>query len=293
MVTKPAPRLLFYFRLMVGFCGIAMVVVGSAYVLGDLADRTAQFGPVAWLEFDGPILLAMLVVNAGVLATIILVVLRRARRGPPPATNFNYPREGPPTMLEELEMAFQVIMRPNSAFAALRDDDRRYFRPSIVVMLLTSIVGVGLGSAIPAIAGQQIVNVAVAFGLTVLGVVANAGTIYLIGRALGGNKNWRKVLTVLFYVNIVGIPSATVSSASSLLPPGLQGVAFVMVAAILAWVVIINVKAVKVLNGFGTAKAFGILILSGIVQLVWIIPAVLLYLWTIRFELPIMQTLLQ
>lgn len=35
-------------------------------------------------------------------------------------------------------MAYQVIRRPNSAFAALRDDDRRYFLPAVVVILLAS-----------------------------------------------------------------------------------------------------------------------------------------------------------
>ena len=268
-----------------------MVVAGSAYVLGDLAGRTAQLGPAAWVEFDGPILLAMLVVNAGVLTTITLVVLRRARRRPQSATNLDHLGGDPPTMLDKLEMASQVIMRPNSAFATLRDDDHLYFRPSIVVLLLTSIVGAGLGSTMPAITGQPTMNAVVVFGLTVLWVVANACTVYLIGRALGGNKSWRKVLTVLFYMSIIWIPVATASSTSSLLPFDLQGVAFVMVVAILTWAIIINVKAVKVLNGFGTAKAFGILILSEIVQMAWIIPVVLLYLWTIRFEL--MQATLQ
>lgn len=292
-----------------------MVVAGSVYVVSDLAYRTArfgsdagphpfrmvlpadlagrmaQFGSDARLEFDGPILLAMLVVNAGILATIILVVLRQARRRPPSATNLDHPRGGPPTMLDKLEMASQVIMHPNSALAALRDDGHRYFRPSIAVMLLTSIVGVGLGSTIPAIAGQQTMNAVAIFGLTILGVVANAGTIYLIGRVLGGNKSWRKVLTVLFYVNIVEIPAAAVLSTSSILPPGL--LSLVMVAAVFAWVVIIYVKAVKVLNGFSTARAFGILVLSGIAQVAWIIPVALLYLWTVRFELPVMQAPLQ
>ncbi|MBI1657852.1 MAG: YIP1 family protein [Thaumarchaeota archaeon] len=283
---------------MAGFAGIAMVVIGSAYILGDLADladRTAQFGPAAWLEFDGHISLAMLVVNAGVLATIILVVLRRARHGPQPATNLDHSRGGPPTMLDDLAMAFQVIMRPNSTFAALRDDDRRYFRPSIVVMLLVSIVYIGLYLATPE-AGLQIDYAAIP-GLAILGGVITAGMIYLIGRGFSGNKNWRKVFTVIFYAEIIGIPMAVASSllslSSSLQSFSLQYVVGTVALAAVAWGFIVLVKAIKVLNGFGTAKAFGILILSGLVQIVWIILVALLYLWTIGFELPIMQDPLQ
>lgn len=197
-------------------------------------------------------------------------------------------------MLDELAMVYQVIIRPNSTFAALRDDDRRYFQPSIVLMLLLSVAYAGLSSATPAIAGEQAVYAAASFGLAILGIVASAGTIYLIGRAFGGNRSWRKVFTVIFYMEIVGIPVAAVSSLSSLQSPGLQSAAFGMLILVLVWAIIVNVKAVKVLNGFGTAKAFGILVLSGIIQLIWLIPvALLLYLRTIPLELPIMQAPLQ
>ena len=259
-----------------------MVVAGSAYVLSDLTDRTAQFGPAAWLKFDWHhILLAMLVVNAGVLAA--LVVIRRVRRGSPPATNLDHPGGGPPAMLDELVMAFQVIIRPNSAFATLRDDDHRYFWPSIVVMLLTSIVMVlltsiadtDLDSTMPPTTVQQTLVDTITYGLAILAVVAYAGTVYLIGRALGGNKSWRKVLTVLFYASIVGIPAGAVLSLQFLLPPSFLGVALGMMVAVSIWAVIICVKAVKVLNGFGTAKAFGIMILSEMAQMVWVIPVVL------------------
>lgn len=33
-------------------------------------------------------------------------------------------------------------------------------------------------------------------------------------------------------------------------------------AAVVVWVVIVTIKAVKVVNGFGTAKAFGIIVLA-------------------------------
>ena len=95
-------------------------------------------------------------------------------------------------------------------------------------------------------------------------------------------------------MEIIGIPVAAVSSLSSLQSPGLQGVAFGGLMVVLVWAIIVSVKAIKVLNGFGTAKAFGILVLSGIIQLVWLVPVdLLLYLPTIPLELPIMQAPLQ
>ena len=175
-------------------------------------------------------------------------------------------------MLNELAMAFQVVIRPNQAFATLRDNDHRYFMPSIAVMLLASVAYAGLGSASHAIAAAD-------FGLTILGIVASAGAIYLIGKALGGNKSWRKAFTVIFYMEAIGIPLVAASALSFLLPFSLQGAYHAIMIAVLIWAVIIGIKAIKVLNGFGTAKAFGILILSALIHLIWIIPFRLLYLW--------------
>ena len=110
-------------------------------------------------------------------------------------------------MLNELAMVYQVIRRPNSAFAALRDDDRRYFLPAIAVMLLTSVAHFGIFSASPESTDEQAVDIITGIGVTILLTVAYVGITYLIGRALGGNKNWRKVLTVLFYADIIWIPT--------------------------------------------------------------------------------------
>lgn len=182
-------------------------------------------------------------------------------------------------MLNELAMVYQVVMRPNSTFATFRDDDRRYFLPSIVVMLLASIVYTGLNLATPE-AGQQTGDVIIP-GSTILGSVIAAGTIYVIGRGFGGNKSWRKVFTVIFYAEIIWIPVAAASlllSLSSSLPSlSLQAVVGTVALAAVVWSVIVIVKAVKVLNGFGTAKAFGILILSVVVHLIWIIPLILIF----------------
>ena len=183
-------------------------------------------------------------------------------------------------MLYVLAMAFQVVRRPNSAFATLRDNDHLYFQSSIMVMLSISIVYTGLGLVMPELAGQHTVHVANS-GLAILGGVTTVGTIYLIGRALGGNKNWRKVFTVLFYVEIIYIPVQIVSLLLSLTSSpmlsttsysqslGLLTMVGPVALGLFIWAIVIGVKAIKVLNGFGTAKAFGILLLSGIIR-IWI-----------------------
>lgn len=196
-------------------------------------------------------------------------------------------------MLDGLTMIFEVARRPNAAFATLRDNDHRYFQSSIVVLLLVSVAYVGLGLSTPELAGQPTMDAPASFGLTILGTVAGAGTIYLVGRAFGGNRSWRKALTVLFYTYIVWIPVAALQAVSSHPSPSLQAVVATAALAASVWAIILSVKAVKVLNGFGTAKAVGILILSGIIQLVWAIPLILLYMWPILADLPITQMPMQ
>ena len=196
-------------------------------------------------------------------------------------------------MLYVLAMAFQVVRRPNSAFATLRDNDHLYFQSSVMVMLSVSIVYTGLGLASSELAGQQTVDVATSLGLAILGGVTTAGTVYLIGRAFGGNKSWRKVLTTLFYAEIIWIPMQVVSLPLSLLSHipslGLQAMVGTVALGVFIWAVIVIVKAIKVLNGFDTAKAFGILILTMVIQLVWMIPIILLYLWPVLADLSVTQ----
>lgn len=65
---------------MAGFCGIVLLIVGSIYLAGDLLYKSIQFGPTAWLEFDGPIILAILVANTSIVVTIIIAIIRKMFR---------------------------------------------------------------------------------------------------------------------------------------------------------------------------------------------------------------------
>lgn len=118
--------------------------------------------------------------------------------------------------------------------------------------------------------------------------------LYFIGKKLGGNTNWKKVFSVIFHWYVPVIPMMIIISVLVFLMWGslaeidpsylmstdvdeeqaLSVVGPMMVYAILVgvfaiafmvWIIVISVKAIKIVNGFETGKAFGILILVMII----------------------------
>lgn len=132
-------------------------------------------------------------------------------------------------------------------------------------------------------------------GISILsGIIANV-LFYLIGKKLGGNTSWKKVFSVLFYANVPVIPMMIVLSAVmflmwgsitsidpsylmesdadeeelfSLIGPilGYAGLMAVVAIGFVVWIFVVSVKAVKTVNGFSTAKAFGLIILVMIIS---------------------------
>ena len=123
----------------------------------------------------------------------------------------------------------------------------------------------------------------------VTGIISNV-LFYFIGKKLGGNTSWKKVFSVLFYAYVPVIPMMMVlsvlmflmwgsltaidpsylmesdadeSEIFSLIGPALVYVGLMAIAAIgfMIWIFVVSVKAVKTVHGFGTAKAFGLVIL--------------------------------
>ena len=130
---------------------------------------------------------------------------------------------------------------------------------------------------------------------TILGGVVSAVLYYFIGKKLDGNTNWKKVFSVVFHINAVVIPitiilailiylmwsSFTTIDPSILLDPNLDEeqvfsilgsfIGYVMLLAILGigfaiWGLIVTIKAIKIVNEFGTGKAFGLIILVTIIS---------------------------
>ena len=130
---------------------------------------------------------------------------------------------------------------------------------------------------------------------TIIAGVVSAALYYFIGKKLEGNTNWKKVFSVVFHVNAVVIPitiiiaillflmwsSFTTIEPSVLLDPNLDEenvfsllgsfIGYVMLLAISGivftiWVLIVTIKAIKTVHGFGTGKAFGLIILVTIIS---------------------------
>ena len=130
---------------------------------------------------------------------------------------------------------------------------------------------------------------------TIIGGVVSAVLYYFIGKKLDGNTNWKKVFSVVFHINAVVIPitiviailiylmwsSFTTIEPSILLDPNLDEeqvfsilgsfIGYVMLLAILGigfaiWGLIVTIKAIKIVNEFGTGKAFGLIILVTIIS---------------------------
>lgn len=138
-------------------------------------------------------------------------------------------------------------------------------------------------------------------GLSILNGFISAVLFYFIGKKLGGDANWKKVFSVIFHTNVVAIPMIIVLSILiffmwdsltlieptyifepdvnneeiwSTLVPLLGYVALLAIVGIgfFVWLIVILVKAVKIVHGFKTGKAFGLVVLVMIITTIVAIP---------------------
>lgn len=138
-------------------------------------------------------------------------------------------------------------------------------------------------------------------GLSILNGFISAVLFYFIGKKLGGDANWKKVFSVIFHTNVVAIPMIIILSILiffmwdsltlieptyifepdvnneeiwSMLVPLLGYVALLAIVGIgfFVWLIVILVKAVKIVHGFETGKAFGLVVLVMIITSIVAIP---------------------
>ncbi len=206
----------------------------------------------------------------------------------------------------------RVIISPNSAFSQIRDNEEKYFAQSIALLIVSSILGglvvlpfamMPLDDAYFEFEGTEEIDetfplsdsaVGLSIGSSILSGFVSAILYYFIGKSLDGNKNWKKVFSVIFHVEAIAIPitiimavlvflmwgSFTSIESSTLLDPNLDEedvfsllgsfIGYVILLAIFGigfaiWGLIVTIKAVKTVNGFGTGKAFGLIILVAII----------------------------
>ena len=208
----------------------------------------------------------------------------------------------------DLGVILRVITSPNSVFAQIRDNEEKYFAQSIGIFIVSTILGVfiilpfvmipindayleGVDDAnLPTDSISIVLGVMVGFLKGIISFVL----IYFLGKKLGGNKDWKKVFSVIFHTYVPVIPMMIVVSVLVFLmwvsfaeidPEYLlssdideEQVLFVMwpmlgyavliaifAIVFLVWIIVISVKAIKIVNGFETGKAFGLLILVMII----------------------------
>lgn len=113
--------------------------------------------------------------------------------------------------------------------------------------------------------------------------------IFLIGKKLGGIGNFKKIFAVISHATLPVVIGGIISfvaffTLSSTIPDTADetdfqfqyfGLVFyfgVMVPFSI-WSLIISIKAIKIANGFGTGKAFGIILLASLISYIIWIPA--------------------
>lgn len=213
----------------------------------------------------------------------------------------------------DLNVFLQVITAPNSAFAQIRDNEERYFASSIGVFLIASVIGLlviapfvmmplddayyetfeenDIDVDIPTSGSDIVLFVGISI---ITGIISNV-LFYFIGKKLGGNTNWKKVFSVMFYAYVPVIPMMIVISVLvflmwgslvaiepsylmspdasddeilSLVMPVLGYASLLVLVAIVfvVWIFIVSIKGLKIVSGFSTAKAFGLVILVMIIS---------------------------
>lgn len=200
-------------------------------------------------------------------------------------------------VLSGMDVALRVITAPNSAFAHIRDSDGTYFAWSVGIFVLASVLwSVSFASLDADLEYWE--TAALYVGTDLLSGVVFGAVIYLVGRQLGGNGMWRTVFSAVFYTGVLALLAFALFAALALLAGGISPLAFLADAdrwdfesledgelsgevmddildllgylavlvvggiAFVVWTVVVLVKAVKTVNGFGTAKAFGLVVLA-------------------------------
>ena len=204
-----------------------------------------------------------------------------------------------------LNMALRVMIQPNSAFTEIRDNDQKYFAWSVGIYVLGAVLWAVITVPLDDPASGYWEAAVLSTVVSIPSGIISIAVIYLVGRRLGGNASWRKVFSAIFYAHVYAIPMFVVLMALmlptvGLIPlypldgPGPADVGIheitseslnafrdiitfwivltIIMVAFVIWGLVLLVKAVKTVNGFGTAKAFGIIVLGSVVSIVIFAP---------------------
>lgn len=173
----------------------------------------------------------------------------------------------------------KVILCTNSAFREILAHSERYFALSIVIYATSVILHTIL--LIPLHYTTQDTGVSVIFGI--LSGLLSLFVIYLIGSGMSGNSNAREYISVMFFAHIYAIPMffalvilmlATTSTITPYAVVDPVGFIPLVICYVLfsIWGLVLLVKAVKIINDFGTLKAFLLLVVGYVVSALILTP---------------------
>lgn len=179
--------------------------------------------------------------------------------------------------LDGLRIILLVIMHPNSAFATIRDNVEKYFWWPVVGLGLSLAVWVFFVIAVESLLQHSdplflIINATSIAGKATSHLIFTV-MVWLIGRAKGGTRQWRKVFSVLFYVwAVLAIPHVVLGAILFVLSLEIEDTWIVFELVIIIrfflfgwaiWAVILVIKAINVVNKwYDTWKAVKVFILS-------------------------------
>ena len=180
---------------------------------------------------------------------------------------------------------YGMIVRPGATLCRIFDEPGRYLVPSVAVLAATIAVGMLSNSGY---AGYQMISISWSYALygSIVGPVLSGLLlivgIFWIGRRWGGNRSFRRAFPVLAYClvpSMLWILAGSVAHNLYLFPvpetdlsdgPYLTfsyGVDFIMIRFVIGfffigWMLLLHMKAIRILNGFGYARSAAILALA-------------------------------
>lgn len=194
-----------------------------------------------------------------------------------------------------------ILKSPDKTIRKIYDNEGNYFVSSVIILVLASIFSTDIASG-PLDEGIASVS---QFGMwmsddpvdwitdpifVILDIVVLIAIIFLIGKMFGGINNFKKIFVVLSHailpVAIGGIIiSAIFFSLLSTIPYTIDGedsqfqyLGLMLYLGIMIplsiWSMIISIKALKIANGFGTGKAFGVILLASLISFIIWIPTI-------------------
>ena len=178
---------------------------------------------------------------------------------------------------------YGMMVRPGATLCRISDDPGRYLLPSVAVFAATT--AMGMLSTLGYI-GYPMIDITWDAALyrqivsSVLSGLLPIAVIFWIGRRWGGNRSFRRAFPVLVYCLVPAILGALVVSVAAnlyvfavpetdlsvgpYLTHSYGGVGFNIIKSVIGifffgWMLLLQMKAIRILNGFGYARSAAIL----------------------------------